>query len=146
MTQFNKATLAKILEILGSDHAGEVMAAAKLATTMVREAGFSWDEVLRPDLLAKTQIVQPASVFGDAGFAKPATAASAASGSGPMGMKRDRERDLSPYEQFFMLLLSPRTPSHVKKELRSWEARVLDGEITPQEKSDLRHLFRQFVA
>ena len=43
-----------------------------------------------------------------------------------MGMRRERE--LSPYEQFFMLLLSPRTPSHVKKELRGWEARVLDGE------------------
>jgi hypothetical protein len=145
MTQFSKATLAKILEILGSDHAGEVVAAARLASAMVREAGFSWEEVLRPDLLPKAQGVRSASIFGDAGFAKPATAATTA-GSGPMGMKRDRERDLSPYEQFFMLLLSPRTPIDVKKELRSWEARVLDGEITPQEKQDLRHLFRQFVA
>ena len=65
-------------------------------------------------------------------------------GPGPMGMRR--ERDLSPYEQFFMLLLSPRTPNHVKKELRGWEARVLDGEIPPQEKQDLRQLFKQFVA
>lgn len=143
MTQFNKATLAKILEILGSDHAGEVMAAAKLATTMVREAGFSWEEILRPDLLPKGQVARPASAFGDAGFAKPASGPTTI-GQGPMGMRRERE--LSPYEQFFMLLLSPRTPSHVKKELRSWEARVLDGEITPQEKQDLRHLFRQFVA
>jgi len=143
MTQFNKATLAKILEILGSDHAGEVMAAAKLATTMVREAGFSWEEILRPDLLPKGQIARPASVFGDNGHARPANGPTAV-GAGPMGMRRERE--LSPYEQFFMLLLSPRTPSHVKKELRSWEARVLDGEITPQEKQDLRHLFRQFVA
>jgi hypothetical protein len=145
MTQFSKATLAKVLEILGSDHAGEVVAAARLASTMVREAGFSWEEVLRPDLLPKGQVVRPASAFSDGGFATLASAAaSTATGSGPMGMRR--ERDLSPYEQFFMLLLSPRTPSHVKKELRSWEARVLDGEITPQEKQDLRHLFRQFVA
>lgn len=143
MTQFNKATLAKILEILGSDHAGEVMAAAKLATTMVREAGFSWEEILRPDLLPRGQIARPSSSFGENGHARPSNG-TAPLGAGPMGMRRERE--LSPYEQFFMLLLSPRTPSHVKKELRSWEARVLDGEITPQEKQDLRHLFRQFVA
>jgi hypothetical protein len=143
MTQFNKATLARVLEILGSEHAGEVVAAARLASTMVKEAGFSWEEILRPDLLPKGQVARPVSVFGDAGLAAPVSAPTAV-GSGPMGMRR--ERDLSPYEQFFMLLLSPRTPSHVKKELRSWEARVLDGEITPQEKQDLRHLFRQFVA
>jgi hypothetical protein len=143
MTQFNKATLAKILEILGSDHAGEVMAAARLASTMVREAGFSWEEILRSDLVPKGQVASAASVFSEAGFAKSGSG-STSTGTGPMGMRR--ERDLSPYEQFFMLLLSPRTPSHVKKELRSWEARVLDGEITPQEKQDLRHLFRQFVA
>ena len=119
------------------------MAAAKLASTMVREAGFSWEEILRPDLLPKGQVGRPASVFGDLGSAKLASDSTSV-GQGPMGMRR--ERDLSPYEQFFMLLLSPRTPSHVKKELRSWEARVLDGEITPQERQDLRHLFRQFVA
>ena len=143
MTQFNKATLAKILEILGSDHAGEVMAAARLASTMVREAGFSWEDVLRPDLLPKGQVGRSASVFGDSGQAKSSNGSTSV-GQGPMGMRR--ERDLSPYEQFFMLLLSPRTPLHVKKELRSWETRVLDGEITPQERQDLRHLFRQFVA
>jgi hypothetical protein len=109
------------------------LAAAKLATTMLRDAGFTWDEVLRTDLMAK----QGAAVPDD----EPS---SAGPGPGPMGMRR--ERDLSPYEQFFMLLLSPRTPSDVKKELRGWEARVLDGEITPQEKHDLRQLFRQFVA
>lgn len=144
MTQFNKATLAKILEVLGSDHAGEVVAAARLASTMVREAGFSWEEILRSDLAPKAQVVSAASIFSEAGFAKSVSGSTTSTGTGPMGMRR--ERDLSPYEQFFMLLLSPRTPSHVKKELRSWEARVLDGEITPQEKQDLRHLFRQFVA
>ena len=45
MSTFNRATLAKVLEILGSDHAGEALAAAKLASTMVREAGLTWDEV-----------------------------------------------------------------------------------------------------
>ena len=32
-----------------------------------------------------------------------------------------------------MVLLSPRTPTEIKRQLRGWEARVLDGEITPQE-------------
>jgi hypothetical protein len=136
MAQFNRTTLARVLDVLGSDHAGEALAAAKLATAMVRDAGFGWDEVLRDDLEAKRGP-------GSAADSDDASA-SAGPGPGPMGMRR--ERDLSPYEQFFMLLLSPRTPGHVKSQLRGWDARVLDGEITPQEKHDLRQLFRQFVA
>jgi hypothetical protein len=66
-----------------------------------------------------------------------------ATGAGPFGYRRDRE--LSPHEQFFMVLLSPRTPSDIKRKLRSWEARVLDGEITPQESQDLRSLYQSFV-
>src|SRR5262245_19852188 len=135
MTHFTRATLAKVLDVLGSEHAGEALAAAKLATAMMREAGLSWDEVLRSEFPPRTGRL--AVVTGnDTGATAP--------GPGPMGMRR--ERDLSPYEQFFMLLLSPRTPNHVKKELRGWEARVLDGEITPQEKQDLRQMFKQFVA
>lgn len=136
MAQFNRATLAKVLDVLGSEHAGEALAAARLATAMMRDAGFSWDDVLRSDLPVK-QRAQIAPLAADG-------LSAAAPGPGPMGMRR--ERDLSPYEQFFMLLLSPRTPSHVKKELRGWETRVLDGEITPQETQDLRQLFKQFVA
>ncbi len=134
MTHFNRVTLAKVLEVLGSEHAGEALAAAKLATAMMREAGLSWDEVLRSELPPQRTPRLAVVASGDP----------AAPGPGPMGMRR--ERDLSPYEQFFMLLLSPRTPNHVKKELRGWEARVLDGEITPQEKNDLRQMFKQFVA
>ena len=136
MTRFNRAALAKVLDVLGSEHAGEALAAAKLATAMVREAGLNWDEVLRSDLPPRRD-PRFGAMAGDHLMAT-------APGPGPMGMRR--ERDLSPYEQFFMLLLSPRTPNHVKKELRSWEARVLDGEITLQETQDLRQMFRQFVA
>ena len=64
-------------------------------------------------------------------------------GGGPFGYRRDRE--LSPHEQFFMVLLSPRTPSEIKRKLRGWEARVLDGEITPQETQDLRFMYQSFV-
>ncbi len=101
MSTFNRTTLVKVLEILDSSHAGEALAAAKLASTMVREAGLTWDDVLA--------------------------------------------RELSPHEQFFMVLLSPRTPSEIKRKLRSWEARVLDGEITPQETQDLRFMYQSFV-
>jgi hypothetical protein len=127
MSTFNRTTLVKVLEILDSSNAGEALAAAKLASTMLREAGLTWDDVLAPE------------IHGRAAQA-PATRAI---GIGPFGYRRDRE--LSPHEQFFMVLLSPRTPMEVKRKLRAWEARVLDGEITPQETQDLRFMYQSFV-
>jgi hypothetical protein len=127
MSTFNRTTLVKVLEILDSSNAGEALAAAKLASTMVREAGLTWDDVLAPE------------IHGRAAQA-PATRPT---GSGPFGYRRDRE--LSPHEQFFMVLLSPRTPMEIKRNLRTWEARVLDGEITPQETQDLRFMYQSFV-
>jgi len=125
MTTFNRATLAKVLEILDSNHAGEALAAAKLASTMVREAGLSWDDVLAANIVPRTAAARPA-------------------GTGPFGYRKDRE--LSPHEQFFMVLLSPRTPAELKRKLRGWEARVLDGEITPQESLDLKSMYQSYVA
>ncbi len=126
MSTFNRNTLVKVLEILDSANAGEALAAAQLASTMVREAGLTWDDVLAPQIESRGAAV-----------------ATRAAGNGPFGYRRDRE--LSPHEQFFMLLLSPRTPSEIKRKLRSWEARVLDGEITPQETQDLRFMYQSFV-
>ena len=140
MSTFNRATLAKVLEILGSDHAGEALAAAKLASTMVREAGLAWDEILSHDIRPHPSGPSPnhPGPFGSGGGGgRPP-------GNGPFGYRRDR--DLSPHEQFFMVLLSPRTPTEIKRKLRGWEARVLDGEITPQEKQDLRFMYQSFVA
>jgi len=128
MSTFNRTTLVKVLEILDSNNAGEAVAAAKLASTMIREAGLTWDDVLAPDIH---------------GRAVQAPAATRAIGAGPFGYRRDRE--LSPHEQFFMVLLSPRTPVEIKRKLRTWEARVLDGEITPQESQDLRFMYQSFV-
>jgi hypothetical protein len=129
MSTFNRTTLVKVLEILDSSHAGEALAAAKLASTMVREAGLTWDDVLAPAIEGRGAALPP--------LATQATSA------GPFGYRRDRE--LSPHEQFFMVLLSPRTPSEIKRKLRGWEARVLDGEITPQETQDLRFMYQSFV-
>ena len=126
MTTFNRTTLAKVLEILDSSHAGEALAAAKLASTMVREAGLTWDDVLATNIVLRN--AAPA--------VKPA-------GTGPFGYRKDR--DLSPHEQFFMVLLSPRTPAELKRKLRGWEARVLDGEITPQETLDLKSMYQSYV-
>ena len=127
MTTFNRATLAKVLEILDSNHAGEALAAAKLASTMVREAGLTWDDVLAANIVPR----------GTAAAPPPA-------GTGPFGYRKDRE--LSPHEQFFMVLLSPRTPAELKRKLRGLEARVLDGEITPQESLDLKSMYQNYVA
>lgn len=130
MATFNRATLAKVLEILDSPNAGEALAAAKLASAMVREAGLTWDDVLTATLPTRDTA--------------PAPAAERPVGSGPFGYRRERE--LSPHEKFFMVLLSPRTPNDIKRRLRGWEARVLDGEITPQESQDLQSLYQSFVA
>ena len=130
MATFNRATLAKVLEILDSANACEVLAAAKLASAMVHEAGLTWDDVLVAE-------IQPRGADLTAIAEKPV-------GSGPFGYRRDRE--LSPHEKFFMVLLSPRTPNDIKRKLRGWEARVLDGEITPQESQDLQTMYQSFVA
>ncbi len=123
MPPFSRAALVKALEALDSPNAGEALAAAKLTSSLLHDAGLAWSEVLAPDIRPRT----------------------AAAGSGPFGYRRE-QRELSPHEQFFMVLLSPRTPSEVKRQLRSWEARVLDGEITPQESHELGSLYRDYVA
>jgi len=122
MSTFDRANLIKILEALDSPDAGEALAAAKLASSLLREAGLRWNEVLLADIRPRT-----------------------AGGAGPFGYRRE-QRELSPHEQFFMVLLSPRTPIDVKRQLRGWEARVLDGEITPQESQELGSLYRSYVA
>jgi len=122
MSTFDRTNLVKALEALGNANAGEALAAARLASSLLRDAGLTWDDVVQADI-------------------RPRTAANA----GPFGYRRE-QRELSPHEQFFMVLLSPRTPLEVKRQLRGWEARVLDGEITPQESQELGSLYRSYVA
>lgn len=137
MSTFNRSTLVKVLEILDSSHASEALAAAKLASAMVRDAGLSWEQVLAPEIAAPALPVPAARAHGTA-------AGAVAAGSGPFGYRRE-QRELSPHEQFFMVLLSPRTPTEIKRKLRGLEARVLDGEITPQETQDLKFMYQSFV-
>jgi hypothetical protein len=42
------AKLAKVLGMLGSDHDGEVAAAGRRAHALIRNAGLTWAQVIRP--------------------------------------------------------------------------------------------------
>ena len=86
MSTFDRAALLKALENLGSAEAHQALAAAKLATSLLRDAGLGWSDVLQAEIRPRI-----------------------AGGAGPFGYRRE-QRELSPHEQFFMVLLSPRTP------------------------------------
>jgi hypothetical protein len=122
MSPFDRAALVKALDTLDSAEAHQALAAAKLATSLLRDAGLGWNDVLQMEIRPRIAV-----------------------GAGPFGYRRE-QRELSPHEQFFMVLLSPRTPIEIKRQLRGWEARVLDGEITPQESQELGSLYRSYVA
>jgi len=46
ITSTDKSTLSKLLGMIGSDHDGEVVAAARKAHQLVKARGASWPEVL----------------------------------------------------------------------------------------------------
>jgi hypothetical protein len=48
MTALDRGRLAKLLGMLGSDHDGEVVAAAKQAERLRRKAGITWAEIVVP--------------------------------------------------------------------------------------------------
>lgn len=45
----DKRKLAMVLGMLGSAHDGEIAAAGRQATTMLRTAGLTWHDVIKPD-------------------------------------------------------------------------------------------------
>ena len=55
-THRDRESLAKILGMIGSDHDGEVLSAARKANAMVRAAGLTWQQVLlvRPSAAQST--------------------------------------------------------------------------------------------
>ena len=48
MSARDRKRLVKLLGLLGSEHDGEVVAAARLAERLRRSAGVSWSEMLQP--------------------------------------------------------------------------------------------------
>ena len=54
-TPVDRTKLARVLAMLGSNHAGERDAAGLAADRMMRNAGLSWDDLLRPVMPAAQQ-------------------------------------------------------------------------------------------
>lgn len=61
VSRIDTALLAKVLGRLGSDQPGEVLAAAKQATSMLARAGASWRDVLAPSA-PKAPIANPVTL------------------------------------------------------------------------------------
>jgi hypothetical protein len=59
LAQPDRAKLAKLLGLLGSDHAGERDAAALAAHRMVRARGLTWPEVIEPVTAAPPALPKP---------------------------------------------------------------------------------------
>jgi hypothetical protein len=124
----NRRQLAKVLEMLGSAHDGEVLAAARRADALVKTSGEDWAALLG----VKTPM----------GSVLDLQATSRA----PENHARRRSREITSFEMLMALLQSDRTPAEVKKSLRPLEPRLLDGDIGDGELADLRALFSRYVS
>lgn len=61
-TQLNidiRLRLTRLLGMLGSDHDGEVVNAARIADRLVRENGLTWDDVIAPVVCSPALVPQP---------------------------------------------------------------------------------------
>lgn len=123
----NRQQLAKILELMGSAHDGEALAAARRAHMLVRNSGETWESLLdqRP-----------------AALRQPAPAASPT----PERPRTGHGRELTSYEMLYALLHSNRTPTLIKKRLKPLESRIVDGDVADDVLQELRLLFRRYVA
>ena len=122
----NRLQLAKILELLSSDHDGEALSAARRADAMVKASGQDWAALLGVEVPAGSLLDAPV---------EPA----------PQPQKR-RGREITSYEMLMALLQSDRTPAEVKKGLRPLEKRLFEGDIAEGDLADLRLMFGRYVA
>lgn len=126
----NRQQLAKILELMGSAHDGEALAAARRAHMLVKNSGVSWETLLG----AQSVSLRP-SGFPPAPPAEPQRArATNAHG-----------RELTSYEMLYALLHSNRTPTLIKKRLKPLESRLEDGDVGEEVLAELRTLFKRYV-
>ena len=126
----NRQQLAKILELMGSAHDGEALAAARRAHMLVRNSGETWDSLLDQ---------RPAAL-------RPQAAASPAGAPTPERPRTGHGRELTSYEMLYALLHSNRTPTLIKKRLKPLESRIVDGDVADDVLQELRLLFRRYVA
>jgi hypothetical protein len=124
----NRLQLAKILELLSSEHDGEALSAARRADAMVKASGEDWAAVLGVELPSGSLLDPPVQ-------AQPAA----------QPQKR-RGREITSYEMLLALLKSERTPAEVKKGLRPLERRLFEGDIGEGDLADLRMMFSRYVA
>lgn len=120
----NRTQLAKILEMLGSSHDGEALAAARRAHALIKAEGETWQTLL----------------IGDATLMAGAIDGAAA----PRAAKRARL--LTTYDMYQALLNSTHVPQEIKKRLRGSERALIDGELAAAEIADIKRLFDQLVA
>ena len=126
----NRQQLAKILELMGSVHDGEALAAARRAHMLVKNSGVSWDTLL--------------------GAQSFSLARSGTSAEAPQAAERPRAtngqgRELTSYEMLYALLHSNRTPTLVKKRLKPLEDKLVDGDVDDAVLQELRALFKRYV-
>ncbi len=126
----NRRQLAKILELLGSAHDGEALAAARRADAMVKAADADWASLLGVGAIA---------------VASP-PAASPTAQPNQYQPPRRRGREVTSFEMLIALLKSERTPAEIKKRLRPLERALLDGDVGEGEIAELRLLFGRYVA
>ncbi|MDF3074517.1 MAG: hypothetical protein K0S54_2184 [Alphaproteobacteria bacterium] len=126
----NRQQLAKILELMGSVHDGEALAAARRATLLVRNSGVSWET-----LLGAQSVTLPVNGVHAAAAPRPERPRP---GTG-------HGRELTSYEMLYALLHSNRTPVPVKRRLKPMETRLEDGDVGEDELIELRALFKRYV-
>lgn len=126
----NRQQLAKILELMGSVHDGEALAAARRAHMLVKNSGVSWDTLLG------AQSISLAKNGATAASGQPADRPRATNGHG---------RELTSYEMLYALLHSNRTPTLIKRRLKPLEGKLVDGDVDDAVLQELRTLFKRYV-
>ncbi|MGE0152379.1 MAG: hypothetical protein AB7R90_07145 [Reyranellaceae bacterium] len=128
----NRKQLAKILELMGSVHDGEALAAARRAHMLVKNSGASWETLLGAQSVPlPSHLPHRPSPAGEPPQRPRATNA--------------HGRELTSYEMLYALLHSNRTPTLIKKRLKPLEARLEDGDVDEEALSELRSLFKRYV-
>ena len=120
----DRELLEKLLAMIGSDHDGEALAAARKADALVKRSGLTWREVLagRVELPPQPQAapVQPARSRGRA--------------------SRNRF-SLSDQDVIDALLTSRRVPIRIKRTVESYADAMKHGELSRDDRAHLRNLY-----
>jgi hypothetical protein len=132
----NRQQLAKILELMGSVHDGEALAAARRANLLVKNSGVSWETLLG---------AQSVSLQMNGVQRSPAAASQRPERPEWPRATNGHGRELTSYEMLYALLHSNRTPGLIKRRLKPMEDRLEQGDVGEDELTELRALFKRYV-